>query len=126
MTALIAGGKLTAFVATRDRERAKSFYRDILGLALVGEDPFAMVFDSSGTMIRIATVRELVPAEYTVLGWEVLDIKTAVAELKSKGVAFQIYPGMGQDGDGVWTAPGDTRVAWFKDPDGNVLSVAQR
>ncbi len=125
MPALIAAAKLTAFVATRDRDRARDFYRDVLGLTILSEDPFAVVFDANGTHIRMTKVNELAPAEYTVLGWEVADAKAAVIELKSKGVQFLNFPGMGQDSENIWTAPGGTLVAWFKDPDGNVLSVAQ-
>lgn len=125
MSAIIAASKLWAFVATRDRDRARDFYRDILGLTILSEDPFAVVFDANGTHIRMTKVSELAPAEYTVLGWEVADAQAAVTELKSKGVQFLNFPGMGQDSENIWTAPGGTLVAWFKDPDGNVLSVAQ-
>jgi catechol 2,3-dioxygenase-like lactoylglutathione lyase family enzyme len=117
--------KVISFVATRDPGRALTFYGETLGLALVSDDPFAMVFDANGTMLRVQKVSELVPAKHTVLGWEVGDIGATVAELTGRGVRFERYAGMGQDGAGVWAAPSGAKVAWFKDPDGNVLSLTE-
>jgi catechol 2,3-dioxygenase-like lactoylglutathione lyase family enzyme len=117
--------KIVAFVATRNVDRAKEFYRDKLGLRFVGDDGFALVFDMAGTMLRIARVKELALAPYTVLGWEVPAIEKAVAELTKKGVAFERFPGLPQDALGIWAAPGGAKVAWFKDPDGNILSLSQ-
>ena len=117
--------KIVAFVGTRDAERARGFYRDKLGLRLVHEDNFALQFDSNGTMLRVSMVPELNPAKFTVLGWEVPDIVAAVKQLQQDGVAFERYE-FAQDELGIWTAPGGAaRVAWFKDPDGNILSVSQ-
>lgn len=117
--------KIVAFAATVDPARAKAFYRDTLGLRLVSDDQFALVFRVRGTMLRVTTVPELVTAPYTVLGWEVTNIVAAVKALGRRGVAFQRYPGLPQDDLGIWTAPGHARVAWFKDPDGNTLSLTQ-
>jgi catechol 2,3-dioxygenase-like lactoylglutathione lyase family enzyme len=114
---------IVAFVATTDPARAKKFYAKTLGLRLVDEDPFALVFDGGGTMLRVATVPELKPAGYTVLGWVVPDIGKAVQSLGRRGVAFNRYDGMPQDEQGVWTSPSGARIAWFKDPDGNTLSL---
>ena len=120
------GAKAATFIITRDRERARKFYGEILGFKQVSEDDFAVVFDLNGTKLRIATVKDHQPQRHTVLGWEVPDIVAAVKTLKAKGVAFNIYEGFGQDELGIWTAPGTTsRVAWFLDPDGNNLSLAQ-
>jgi catechol 2,3-dioxygenase-like lactoylglutathione lyase family enzyme len=116
---------IIAFVATTMRARAKEFYSKTLGLRLVSEDDFALVFDAGGTMLRVALVRKLQPADYTVLGWIVPDIRHAVQDLSERTVVFQRYPGLEQDELGVWTAPGGARVAWFKDPDGNTLSLTQ-
>ena len=118
---------LIAFVATRDAERAKKFYRDTLGLTLVSDEtPFALVFDAHGTMLRVTPVKELAPAVYTVLGWQVPDIYAAAKALQKAGVQFERYDGVPQDELGVWTAPGGAaRVAWFKDPDGNTLGISQ-
>jgi catechol 2,3-dioxygenase-like lactoylglutathione lyase family enzyme len=114
-----------AFVATTQAERAKTFYRDVLGLRLLDDDPFALVFDANGTMMRIFKVQELTPAPFTVLGWKVAAIRPAVQELSDRGVSFERYPGMPQDEAGVWTTPDGHQVVWFKDPDGNTLSLTQ-
>jgi catechol 2,3-dioxygenase-like lactoylglutathione lyase family enzyme len=121
-TAGIPGGsmlgseKLVAFVATRDPGRAKEFYRDTLGLHLVSEDQFALVFDVGGTMLRVTRVPVLVTAPYTVLGWHVRE---------QANVVLERYAGMQQDELGIWNSPSGARVAWFKDPDGNTLSLTQ-
>lgn len=122
---MLQNAKIMTFVGTRDAARAKAFYRDTLGLALVEENSFALVFDSNGIMLRVTNVRELNAAQYTVLGWEVPDITAALKSLAGAGVAFSRYPGMTQDEDGIWTSPGGARIAWFQDPDGNVLSLTQ-
>ena len=117
---------IIAFVATSDAERAKNFYGDKLGLPLVSEEmPFALVFDAHGTMLRVSIVAKVNPAPYTVLGWQVPDIDAAVEALTEAGVQFERYPGMPQDDLGIWSSPGGARVAWFKDADGNTLSVSQ-
>jgi len=117
--------KLIAFVATRDPNPAKAFYRDTLDLKLVSEDQFALVFEAAGTMLRVQKVHELRPARHTVLGWRVPDIRSRIKELTKKGVRFERYDGLGQDESGVWTTPSGAKVAWFKDPDGNTLSLTQ-
>lgn len=117
--------KLIAFVATRDPDRAKAFYRDILGLKFVSQDRFALVFDAGGTMLRVTTVQELTPPQYTVLGWQVPDVLGVAKSLQTKGIHFERYPGMQQNEVGVWNSPNGASVAWFKDPDGNTLSITQ-
>ena len=117
--------QLVAFVATRDPSRAKKFYRDILGLPLVSEDEFALVFDTAGTMLRVTRVQEVAAAKYTVLGWRVRDIVTTAKDLQKVHVTLERYPGMQQDELGIWNSPSGARVAWFKDPDGNTLSITQ-
>ena len=117
--------KLVAFVATLDPARAKDFYSRILGLPLKSEDNFALVFDANGTTLRVSVVRELAPAPYTVLGWLVPNIEQTVRELTERSVVFQRFAGLEQDELGVWSAPGGAKVAWFRDPDGNTLSVTQ-
>lgn len=122
---VLGSHKLIAVVATRNPVRAKAFYRDTLGLRLLSEDRFATVFDAHGTMLRVSNVQELAPAKHTVLGWEVPDIVAMVKELQNAGVKLEQYGLKDQDEFGIWTAPGGTRVAWFKDPDGNILSITQ-
>ena len=122
----LASSSLVAFVGVCDPDRAKRFYRDKLGLRLVSEElPFALVFDVQGTMLRVTVVPEVKPAKFTVLGWKVPDIQAAVSSLEEEGVEFQRYAGLQQDGLGIWTSPRGARVAWFHDPDGNILSVTQ-
>lgn len=117
---------LVAFVTVRDPERAKIFYRDTLGLNLVTEElPFALVFDANGVMLRVAIDPNMVTVERTVLGWRVQEIEETVRALIAAGVMFQRYGFMQQDDLGIWSTPNGARVAWFKDPDGNVLSLSQ-
>lgn len=116
---------LIAFVATTAPARAKRFYANTLGLRLVGEDAFALVFDAGGTMLRVAVVQQLRPAGYTVLGWTVPDVRRAVRGLERRGVTFQRYAGLEQDEHGIWVAPSGASIAWFKDPDGNTLSLTE-
>lgn len=116
---------IVAFVATTDPKRAKSFYADTLGLRLTSEDGFALAFDAGGTMLRVAIVKTLQPAGYTVLGWIVPDIAKAVRDLMKRGVVFQRYAGMPQDELGIWSSPSGARVAWFTDPDSNTLSLTE-
>ncbi len=122
---MLGNCKLIAFVSTKNPDRAKVFYGDVLGLRLVEDNPFALVFDAAGTMLRVSKVHELTPAPYTVLGWKVPDIRAAVQHVISHGGKFERYPGMPQDELGIWTTPGGDYVAWFKDPDGNTLSLTQ-
>ncbi|HEY8520139.1 MAG TPA: VOC family protein [Gammaproteobacteria bacterium] len=122
---MLTNAKLVSFSATRDAERAKSFYRDVLGLSLVEDGPFALVFDCAGTMLRIQKVDELVPPKHTALGWEVAEIHAEIDELRRRGVRFERYERLDQDEDGVWRAPSGALVAWFKDPDGNTLSLTE-
>jgi catechol 2,3-dioxygenase-like lactoylglutathione lyase family enzyme len=122
----LAQQRILAFVPTRDADRAKKFYRDTLGLPLVSDElPFALVFDVNGTMLRVTVVEQLNPPPFTVLGWQVSNIVSATNALQKAGVEFQRYPGMPQDELGIWTSPGGAKIAWFKDPDGNTLSLSQ-
>jgi catechol 2,3-dioxygenase-like lactoylglutathione lyase family enzyme len=116
---------IVAFVATTMPERAKDFYSNILGLRLLSEDGFALMFDAGGTKLRVATVRELQPAGYTVLGWIVPDIRRSIRELMGRDIKFKRYEGIEQDELGIWTSPSGARVAWFGDPDGNTLSLTE-
>ena len=114
-----------SFIATTDPEGAKFFYGDILGLQLVENSPFALVYSDEGQMLRVQIVSELVPAVHTVHGWKVDDISAEVALLGAKGVEFLRFEGMAQSEEGIWSTPGGHKIAWFKDPDGNVLSLTE-
>jgi len=122
---LLAGAELIGFVPTSDLARARAFYVDTLGLSVIDEDPYALGLDANGIMLRVTVVPELRPAGYTVCGWRVDDIAAAIRDLGDRGVGFARYDGMDQDALGVWTAPTGAKVAWFTDPDGNVLSLTQ-
>jgi catechol 2,3-dioxygenase-like lactoylglutathione lyase family enzyme len=117
--------KLVAFAATTSAAKARRFYRDTLGLRLIDDNPFALVFDAHGTMLRVQLVGKVVPPGYTVVGWQVKDIGKAVAALRKKRVKFNRYPGMEQDALGIWDSPSGARIAWFSDPDGNTLSLTE-
>jgi catechol 2,3-dioxygenase-like lactoylglutathione lyase family enzyme len=118
--------QVVTFLLTQNPDAATKFYRDMLGLTYVRDDGYALVFDMKGILLRISKVPEFTPAKHTVLGWETNDIGIEIAGLAKKGVRFEHYPNMGQDEQGVCTFPGGAKVAWFKDPDGNVLSISQR
>jgi predicted enzyme related to lactoylglutathione lyase len=119
------GSSLIAFVPTTDLPRARAFYAETIGLPVTDESPFACVFDANGTMLRLTPVRKLSRTRYTVLGWNVADIAATVAALVAAGVSFVHYRGMDLDDAGIWTSPSGDRVAWFEDPDGNMLSLTQ-
>lgn len=119
---------VVAFVPVRDPAAARAFYEGVLGLPVLCQDPVALVLDASGVTVRLASVASLPdfrPASYTVLGWRVSDLSATVRGLMDRGVSFVRYPGMEQDVLGIWTSPGGAKVAWFHDPDGNVLSVTE-
>jgi catechol 2,3-dioxygenase-like lactoylglutathione lyase family enzyme len=121
---ILESAKPAIIICTRDRARATAFYRYTLGLTLACEDDFAAVFNIGGVTLRISIVPDFSPHEHTILGFHVPDVAATVAALRENGVIFNRYPRFTQDEQGIWTAPGGTiKVAWMKDPDGNVLSV---
>jgi catechol 2,3-dioxygenase-like lactoylglutathione lyase family enzyme len=116
---------IMAFLATKSADRAREFYQSILGLELIADEPWALVFDAHGTMLRIQKVEHLKPHTFTSLGWTVPDITGIVRKLIGKGVEFVRYDFLPQDEFGIWKSPSGARVAWFRDPDGNLLSLTQ-
>jgi catechol 2,3-dioxygenase-like lactoylglutathione lyase family enzyme len=123
---MLADKKLTAFVATAKPDEAKAFYKNILGLKFLSEDDFALEFEANKTVLRIAIVHKFTPQAFTVLGWDVEDIVSAIKSLNDKNVFCEKYDFLKQDESGVWTSPNGSKVAWFKDPDGNLLSLTQK
>jgi catechol 2,3-dioxygenase-like lactoylglutathione lyase family enzyme len=125
--AMFTNARPVMFVLTRDRAITQPFYTDVLGLRQLSEDDFAVAYDlGGGATMRLTTVHDHQPSPHTVMGWEVTDIESAVAALAAKDVKCAIYEGFGQDANGIWTSPdGAARIAWFHDPEGNNLSVAQ-
>jgi len=122
---MLAAGKLIGFVPTKDSKRSRAFYEGKLGFQFVSDDQFALVMQAGKSTVRIAKGADFKPAQYTVLGWEVTDIKAVVQWLNGRGVTFEKYPFVEDKVLGIWTTPNGDKVAWFKDPDGNVLSLSQ-
>ena len=122
---MLANKKLMAFLATSNAVKARDFYQNILGLTLVDEHEFALVFDAFGIELRIQKIPEFTALAQTVLGWSVPDIAHEISELAAKGVEFMHFEGMEQDELGIWQTPSGARVAWFKDSDGNTLSLTE-
>lgn len=122
---MLASGKLIGFVPTKDSKRAREFYEGKLGFQFVSDDQFALVVQAGKSTIRIAKAKDFKPAQYTVMGWEVADVEAMVKWLNGRGVTFEKYPFVEDRELGIWTTPNGDKVAWFKDPDGNVLSLSQ-
>jgi catechol 2,3-dioxygenase-like lactoylglutathione lyase family enzyme len=122
---MLASGKMVGFVRTTDYDRTRAFYEGNLGFDFVSLDQFALVLSAGGQTIRIAKVPNFTPLQGTVLGWEVKDIQAVATWLRDRGVTLEKYP-VAQDRElGIWTAPSGDKVAWFKDPDGNILGISQ-
>jgi catechol 2,3-dioxygenase-like lactoylglutathione lyase family enzyme len=122
---MLVSEKIIAFLVTRDYEQSRVFFEQTLGFQFVSLDAYALVMRAGETMLRITKNRNFQPAQGTVLGWEVRDIESLVLWLKGRGVTLESYPFVQDKELGIWTAPSGDRVAWFKDPDGNVLSVSE-
>jgi catechol 2,3-dioxygenase-like lactoylglutathione lyase family enzyme len=122
---MLSDKKLKAFIPTVHPEKAKIFYKDVLGLTLLSEDNYALEFNANGTLLRITTVDRLNPHPFTVLGWNVDNIAFVIESLVSNGVVFERYDFFEQDKLGIWTSPSGAKVAWFKDTDGNLLSLTE-
>jgi catechol 2,3-dioxygenase-like lactoylglutathione lyase family enzyme len=125
---MLGSADLIAFVPTRNPARAREFYEGTLGLEFISADPFALVFHCQGTTLRIADVsqvKDFRPASFTIVGWQVTNASDSVGDLVKKGVRFERFPGMEQDAQGIWQSPSGAQVAWFKDPEGNILSITQ-
>jgi catechol 2,3-dioxygenase-like lactoylglutathione lyase family enzyme len=123
---MLGSHKIMAFAPTLDANKARSFYEGVLGLPVLSQDNFALAIDASGIMLRVTNVPPTFkPQPFTILGWQVADVAQSVSELRQKGVRFEMYGMPTQDADGIWNAPGGAKIAWFKDPDGNILSLTQ-
>jgi catechol 2,3-dioxygenase-like lactoylglutathione lyase family enzyme len=122
---MLGSTNIVAFVPIKDSEKARAFYEGVLGLRFVKDDGFALVLEANGIMVRAAKMKEVTPAQFTILGWQVPDIEQVVRGLAARGVHFEVFGFFKQDELGIWTAPTGDKVAWFKDPDGNILSVSQ-
>ena len=117
--------QVVAFAATAEPARALVFYRDVLGLELVADSPFALLFNANGVSLRVQKVQKVSVSGYTALGWNVDDIAATAAGLRARGVVCERFPGLTQDADGIWRTPDGAQVAWFRDVDGNLISITQ-
>ena len=122
---MLGSMNIMAFVPTKDAEKARAFYEGVLGLRFIKDDGFALVLNANRIMVRVVKLQQFTPAQFTILGWNVSDIEKVVQELQQKGVHFERFGFFKQDELGIWTAPTGDKVAWFKDPDGNILSVSE-
>ncbi len=122
---MLGSAPVITFLATTDTARSRTFYETTIGLTFIAEDPFAMVFRAAGVMLRIVPLESFTPVGMTVLGWTVTDIAGTITALTARGVRFEKFPGMTQNDVGVWPSPSGAKVAWFKDPDGNLLSLTE-
>jgi len=125
---MLTDKKVKSFVIASDPSAAKKFYGENLGFKLLSEDSYGLEFEMHNALLRISITQGeyAVPQRHTVLGWCVPEIYEAVKFLRTKGVVFERYDFLQQDENDVWQAPGGTKVAWFKDPNGNVLSIDQK
>jgi catechol 2,3-dioxygenase-like lactoylglutathione lyase family enzyme len=124
--ALMLGNRtVIAFVPTLNADRARTFYAETLGLEFLRDDGFALLFKAGANLLRVARVPSHTPAGFTILGWDVPDVEAAVRDLNERGLKMERFPGMPHDELGIWTAPNGDQVAWFKDPDGNILSLSR-
>lgn len=120
---MLGSSKIAAFIATADPQKARDFYENTLGLKLIADEEYAIVFDANGTTLRVQKAGEFTAHPFTSLGWHVDDIEASVDALREKGVVFEQYPWMAEESNGIMTFPNGAKVAWFKDPDGNLLSL---
>ena len=122
---MLAASEAVAFLPSQDLGRSEQFFRGVLGLPLVTQSSFAYVFKCGGTTLRVTKVDTFRPQTFTVFGWLVADLRMAVAELRERGTDFLRYEGLSQDDLDIWTTPNGDLVAWFQDPDLNVLSLTE-
>ena len=122
---MLGATDVIAFVPTTDSAKARAFYEGVLGLQFISDDGFALVFSANRIMLRVIRARQFTPVQYTILGWQVKQIADVVAQLQTRGVHFERFGFFEQDDLGIWKAPNGDKVAWFKDPDGNVLSLSE-
>jgi catechol 2,3-dioxygenase-like lactoylglutathione lyase family enzyme len=113
------------FIATTEPQRARRFYEESLGLEFVADEPYALVFRVGEIPLRIQKVEQKAAAGHTVLGWKVSDIRKTMAGLREAGVEFVRLEGLEQSAEGIWRSPSGAQIAWFRDPDGNTLSLTE-
>jgi catechol 2,3-dioxygenase-like lactoylglutathione lyase family enzyme len=125
---MLGSSRIVAFIPTTKPGDARRFYETTIGLEFVTDDGFALIFNANGILVRVSNVSRddnFTPAGFTIFGWDVNSIEDEVRDLAARGVVFELYDGIGQDQLGIWEAPSGDRVAWFKDPEGNILSITE-
>jgi catechol 2,3-dioxygenase-like lactoylglutathione lyase family enzyme len=122
---MLEDAELIAFIPVSDLQAARRFYGSTLGLRITDENPFAVVVDANGTMLRLTEVSDLTPQPFTIAGWQVPDIDVTIDALVERGVTFHHVDSLGQNAKGIWETPGGDLVAWFADADGNTLSLTR-
>lgn len=122
---MLENNEIVAFLATTESQKSRQFYCDVLGLRFEEDSPFALVLRAANATVRIQKVPAFTPLPFTALGWKVEDVRATARQLQARGVRFERFEGMTQDDLGVWTSPSSAKICWFKDPDGNVLSLTQ-
>ena len=122
---MLSDAKLQSIIWTSRVSAAETFYRDLLGLRLRGKSDGALVFDVGGSDLRVSPIPSTTPSTHTVLGFSVMDLDAEMALLGARGVSFERFDEFPHDEHGALTTPDGARVAWFRDPDGNLLSIVQ-
>lgn len=118
-------GTPVSFIATANAEESRHFYESVLGLELLSDESYALVFSLGAIRLRVQKVETVPEVKHTVLGWNVVDIHKCVEELSDEGVQFEVYEHLSQDELGIWVSPSGASIAWFRDPDGNTLSLTE-
>ncbi|KAG1682723.1 hypothetical protein GQR58_010518 [Nymphon striatum] len=113
------------FLATSNQSASRIFYESKIGLNFVSSDPYALVFNVGEFELRIQVVKSVIAIPYTSLGWSVNNLEKTIEKLSSNGVEFELYENLEQDKHKIWHSPSGAKIAWFKDPDKNILSLTE-
>jgi catechol 2,3-dioxygenase-like lactoylglutathione lyase family enzyme len=122
---MLADSQLQTIVWTSRIPEAEKFYSEVLGLPLKARSHGALVYSVGGSDLRVSPVPATQPSAHTVVGFAIADIRTAVDTLAARGIILERFAAFPHDPQGVLTTPDGAQVAWFRDPDGNLLSIVQ-
>lgn len=120
---MLSQSTIIAVIAVQDIVTAREFYEDILGLELIDESPEGILYKSGDGRLLLYESPNGGQNPATSAAWVVDDVEACVDELKDKGISFEHYDDMPVEWQGDLAVSGDMKSAWFKDPDGNILSV---
>jgi catechol 2,3-dioxygenase-like lactoylglutathione lyase family enzyme len=121
----VQGRPVMAILGTADMDRALVFYAETLGLSVIASDAYGTSLEAGGTELRLTNVPAVVPTPYSQLAWRVTDLNAVALALEEIGVTMVRFNHLEQDEVGAWSGPGGVRVAWFHDPDRNLLSLVE-